>query len=87
MTFDSSRPYRLDPKVAVRSETFGALAYHYGNRRLTFLRSRLLAEVVADLGSFHSVEAALQARVPVERHGSYRTALAQLADAEMIHAF
>jgi len=27
----------LSPSVALRSEPFGALAYHFGNRRLTFL--------------------------------------------------
>ena len=28
----------LDPQVALRPEPFGALAYHYGNRRLIFLQ-------------------------------------------------
>ena len=28
----------IHPQVAVRPETFGALAYHYGNRRLIFLK-------------------------------------------------
>ncbi|MCY7299756.1 MAG: mycofactocin biosynthesis chaperone MftB, partial [Ilumatobacteraceae bacterium] len=27
----------LHPQVALRPEPFGALAYHYGNRRLVFL--------------------------------------------------
>ncbi|MGZ4705982.1 MAG: mycofactocin biosynthesis chaperone MftB, partial [Acidimicrobiales bacterium] len=35
MSFDPTKPYRLDPRVALRPEPFGALAYHYGNRRLT----------------------------------------------------
>ena len=34
-----SARYRLDPRVALRPEPFGALAYHYGNRRLTLLRA------------------------------------------------
>jgi putative mycofactocin binding protein MftB len=34
---DLDRPYRLSPRVAPHPEPFGALAYHYGNRRLTFL--------------------------------------------------
>ena len=45
--------WRLDPDVALRPERFGALAYHYGTRRLTFLRSVLLADVVRALGDLH----------------------------------
>ena len=47
MPFDPARPYRLHPQVALRDERFGALAYHYGNRRLIFLRSRELVEELA----------------------------------------
>ena len=32
------RRLALDPQVALRPEPFGALAYHYGNRRLIFLK-------------------------------------------------
>ena len=32
------RPLALHPQVALRPEPFGALAYHYGNRRLVFLQ-------------------------------------------------
>ena len=39
--------WQLHPQVALRPEPFGALAYHYGNRRLTFLRSPELVELVA----------------------------------------
>jgi putative mycofactocin binding protein MftB len=84
--FDSSARYQLDDNVALRPEPFGALAYHYGSRRLTFLRSKLLADVVAGLGEFESVESALSARVPVTEQASYRRALAQLASSEFIHA-
>jgi putative mycofactocin binding protein MftB len=86
VSFDSSAAYRLDEKVALRPEPFGALAYHYGSRRLTFLRSKLLADVVADLGDYSSVEAALDARVPVGQQPAYRRALASLASSEFIHA-
>ena len=37
---DTAEALQLDPEVALRHEPFGALAYHYGTRRLTFLRSR-----------------------------------------------
>ncbi len=86
MPFDSSAPYRLDEKVALRPEPFGALAYHYGSRRLTFLRSKLLAEVVAELGAYDSVDSALADRVPAAERPTYRRALAQLESSEFICA-
>jgi putative mycofactocin binding protein MftB len=33
-----TQPWALAPPVALRPEPFGALAYHFGNRRLVFLR-------------------------------------------------
>jgi hypothetical protein len=36
--------------VALRDESFGALAYHYGTRRLLFLKSRPLVELVSVAG-------------------------------------
>jgi putative mycofactocin binding protein MftB len=86
LPFDSSAPYRLDPQVAVRPEPFGALAYHYGSRRLTFLRTKLLADVVNRLSDYESVDSALEERVPEPERASYRRALAQLARSEFIHA-
>ena len=85
MRFDSSLAYRLDDNVALRPEPFGALAYHYGSRRLTFLRSKLLAEVVAGLAEYESVDAALS-RVPEQDRPAYHRALASLASSEFIHA-
>jgi putative mycofactocin binding protein MftB len=86
-SFDASARYRLDPQVALRPEPFGALAYHYGSRRLTFLRSELLAEVVRQLGEHESVEVALAATVPEPDRPAYRRALASLADSRFIVAF
>ena len=34
------RAWRIAPQVALRPEPFGALVYHFGTRRLTFLKSR-----------------------------------------------
>ena len=42
VTFDASAPWSLSPEVSLRDEAFGALAYHHGNRRLVFLKSREL---------------------------------------------
>jgi putative mycofactocin binding protein MftB len=84
-SFDTTAPYRLDPKVALRPEPFGALAYHYGSRRLTFLRSNALADVVRDLERFASVDDALAAApVPEAEYPAYRRALASLAESRFI---
>jgi putative mycofactocin binding protein MftB len=83
-SFDGSARWGLDPQVALRPEPFGALAYHYGSRRLTFLRSKLLAEVVEGLDAFPSADAALAARVPEPDRPAYRRALAGLASSEFI---
>jgi mycofactocin biosynthesis protein MftB len=48
-TVDLARPWRLSPQVSVRPEAFGALVYHFGTRRLSFLKSRQLLEVVTSL--------------------------------------
>ena len=58
VAFDLERRYALHPQVALRSEPFGALAYHYGNRRLTFLRSASLVELVRGLDRHPSATAA-----------------------------
>jgi putative mycofactocin binding protein MftB len=72
--------------VALRPEPFGALAYHYGSRRLTFLRTRLLADVVRELGHYESVDSALADRVPAAEQDGYRRALGRLASSEFIRA-
>ena len=38
-------PWMLSPSVALRPEPFGALAYHFGNRKLTFLKRPELVAV------------------------------------------
>ena len=77
--------YALHPQVGLRPETFGALAYHYGNRRLTFLNDETLVAVVRSVGDHDDVESALDAAaVPAARRPAYRSALARLADAEVL---
>jgi mycofactocin biosynthesis protein MftB len=46
----------LHPQVALRPEPFGALAYHYGNRKLVFLK---LSECEIDAARWPSFERAL----------------------------
>ena len=83
--FDPSRPYALHPQVALRPESFGALAYHFGTRRLSFLKSRTLLAVVESLADQPSgLDACRAAGVPPEELAAYQQALATLADSGMI---
>ena len=85
VAFDLRRGYRLNPAATLRPEPFGALAYHFGNRRLSFLKSRQLVTVVRLLESHDSAADALDAAgVPVGQWGRYTAALAALADSEVI---
>ena len=85
MAIDLNRAYRLNPAAALRPEPFGALIYHFGNRRLSFLKSRQLVTVVRLLESHDSAAGALDAAgVPVGQRGRYTDALAALADSEVI---
>ena len=49
----------LHPQVALRPEPFGALAYHYGNRRLVFLKHPDMVCVARVLAQHESLAAAL----------------------------
>ena len=87
MEFDLHRPYQLNPAVALRPEPFGALAYHFGNRRLSFLKTPRLVTVVRLLDSHDSAAAALDAAgVPARQRARYAAALAALAGSEVIDA-
>ncbi len=85
-SFDVAKGWTLSPEVAIRPEKFGALAYHYGNRRLVFLKSPELVTLVEALSKFPSVTEALHANLAPERHASYARALARLADSEVLVA-
>ena len=82
--FVVERAWRLNPQVALRDEAFGALAYHYGNRRLVFLKSRTLVALVTALGDHASAAAALDACVPAGSRGAYERALGRLAGSDVI---
>ena len=62
--FDPDRPYRCSPSVALRPEPFGALVYHFGTRKLSFLKTPQLLTTVQELA---------------EQRPSYLRALAGLA--------
>ena len=85
MAFDLERGWALSPQVALRPEPFGALAYHFGTRRLSFLKSRTLLAVVESLSEQPSARAACAAAgVPEDQLEQYTRALATLADTGMI---
>ena len=84
--FAVEQAWQLNPQVALRDESFGALAYHYGNRRLVFLKSRMLVELVSSLGDYPSAAEAVEALVPDGQRDTYGRALARLAASEVIDA-
>ena len=82
--FAVERAWQLNPQVALRDEAFGALAYHYGNRRLVFLKSRTLVDLVSSLHDYPTAAEAIAAVVPEDQQRSYARALARLAASEVI---
>jgi mycofactocin biosynthesis protein MftB len=83
--FDLDRPLALDGKVALRPEPFGALAYHFGTRRLSFIKTRKLLTVVEALGQHPSGRAACAAAGVTDAElPAYAGALATLEASGMI---
>jgi len=77
--------WALDESVALRPEPFGALAYHFGTRKLSFLKTPELVDVVRLLATSTSVEHALRdAGVPESHWPAYVGALRGLATGGMI---
>jgi putative mycofactocin binding protein MftB len=83
--FDLGAAWRLSPQVALRPEAFGALAYQFGTRRLSFLKSPELKAVVESLAGFPTAAAALDAAgIREEETAVYANALMTLAGTDMI---
>ena len=77
--------WTLSPSVALRPEPFGALAYHFGNRKLTFLKRMELVHLVRGLADHSDVRSALQAAgVDEAQWPAYVAALQGLAATDMI---
>jgi mycofactocin biosynthesis protein MftB len=85
MEFDQDARWQLDPQVAVRPEPFGALLYHFGTRKLSFLKNRIVVEVIESLPDHPSARAALDA-AGVVNTAPYVRALAALANSRMLVA-
>ena len=83
--FDLDAGWRLHPQVSVRPERFGALLYHFGTRRLSFLKHPALLTVLQSLDAAPTARAACAA-AGVGETGlpAFRAALATLAASAMI---
>jgi putative mycofactocin binding protein MftB len=83
--FDLDVAWSLHEQVAVRPERFGGLLYHFGTRRLSFLKSTTLLAVVRTLGVQPSArDACSAAGVPPSELANYERSLAALAASSMI---
>ena len=86
--FDPHGRYRLSERVGLRPEPFGALAYHFDTRRLVFLKSRDLVDLVHALAAHPTADDAIDSVVAPapERRAAYVTALASLHEAGVVEA-
>ena len=83
--FDPTRSWRLHPQVALRPESFGALLYHFGTRKLSFLKNRTILAVIDSLDDHPDVAAALMAAgVDRDQEAPYLQALSVLAASNML---
>ncbi len=75
----------LHPAVSLRPERFGALAYSFDTRRLSFLKHPDLVRVVEALDGERSVgECLVDAGVDETRWDSFLRALGSLRDSHML---
>jgi mycofactocin biosynthesis protein MftB len=82
---DIDRAWDLHPQVSVRPEPFGALLYHFGTRRLSFLKDRRMLAVVQSLKDAPTARAACTAAgVSAPDLTRYAAALATLARSAMV---
>jgi putative mycofactocin binding protein MftB len=83
--FDLDLAWRVDDRVSLRPEPFGALLYHFGTRRLSFLKNQTVLAVVRSLAEHPSARAACAAAGVGEADlPAYATALGALRDSCMI---
>jgi putative mycofactocin binding protein MftB len=83
--FDLDSAWEIHPSVAVRPERFGALLYHFGTRRLSFLKTPVLLDAVQRLDASSSARVALaDSGVTGTETAVYQRALAGLAATDMI---
>jgi putative mycofactocin binding protein MftB len=82
---DLDRAWDLHPQVSVRPEPFGALLYHFGTRKLSFLKDRRLLDVERNLEDAPTArDACTRAEVPASDLPRYGAALGALARSAML---
>ena len=85
--FDPDLSWRLHHQVAVRPEAFGALLYHFGTRKLSFLKNRTIVEVVNSLSDHPDARSACRAAgIDDSQQAPYLHALGVLAQSKMLVA-
>jgi len=83
--FDPDRGWRLHPQVAVRPEPFGALLYHFGTRKLSFLKNRTILALIESLDEYDDVRSACRAAgLDGDAQEPYLRALATLVSSKML---
>lgn len=79
--------YRLAPSVSLRPERFGALAYSFDTRKLSFLKHPDLVAVVELLDGTRTVREALElVGVDTRRRPSFLSAISTLVASGMLTA-
>ncbi|HEY3605415.1 MAG TPA: mycofactocin biosynthesis chaperone MftB [Sporichthyaceae bacterium] len=85
MSFDLDACWRLHPRVSVRPERFGALLYSFDTRKLSFLKTPQLLEVVEALADAPTArEACARAGVADADLPAVSAALGTLEQSQMI---
>ncbi len=83
--FNPDCGWRLHHQVSVRPEPFGALLYHFGTRKLSFLKNRTIVEVVNSLGDHPDARAACRAAgIDDAQQAPYLHALGVLVQSKML---
>ncbi|MFE3290832.1 mycofactocin biosynthesis chaperone MftB [Rhodococcus sp. NPDC059234] len=85
LTVDLDTGWKLHPQVALRPEPFGALLYHFGTRKLSFLKNVTIVGIVESLAEHPDARTAIRAAgIPDSQVDMYARALSTLAESTMI---
>ncbi|MCZ4076338.1 mycofactocin biosynthesis chaperone MftB [Rhodococcus sp. H36-A4] len=82
---DLDARWALHPQVALRPESFGALLYHFGTRKLSFLKNRTIVTIIESLPDHSDLRSAIMAAGIAESAlPQYTRALATLVGSHML---